>query len=118
MSTTTKKAAQTKTVSQIAGTTYEQIQRSLKDTAKVEEKQLQQSVKSNLKSLKTKIERTNEDLNDAIAGRDSALESANVNWDNLIAADAEIEALQMGLDKLKSFRNQYFPNWQSTLVAD
>lgn len=115
MSVTTQKKA---VVKKVTVTTYESIQRGLKDTAKIEEKQLQQSIKSNLKSLKTKIEKTKEQLEEAELSRESALESSSVNWSALMEADANIESLEMGLQILKNYRDQYFPQWETILVQD
>lgn len=77
-----------------------------------EERVLQYEVSDNLEALMADIRATDRDLNQAVRSRDLLLQTSNVNWSKLVEHDSKIESYQRGLDRLKSYRNRYFPNWK------
>ena len=82
------------------------------------EKAIQQDVKSNLKSLKSSIEKTREEIDNATARRESLLDAKKVDWNAVVDAEDEMESLNAGLKRLKALRDTQFPNWKEVLVED
>ena len=87
-----------------------------KDT--VHEKQLQQRIKSNLRSLKATIESTQDARDSQLEQREQALQSSSVNWKHIVELDAEIEGSELAIVKLKELREVLFPSWKTILTDD
>ena len=82
-----------------------------------EERELQYEVEDNLRNLMADISATSRDLAAAERNRQSFICKGEVDWSNLINHDIKIEGLRRGLDRLKNYRENYFPNWKE-IVAE
>lgn len=115
---TNNQSVNNKTMTKKVSLTFEEIQRSLKDQETIQEKQLQQCVKSNLRSLKNNIEATVEALENAEGQYEQLLQKEKVDWEAVVNKDAEIKGLEEGLKKLRILRDSLFPSWKTILIQD
>lgn len=64
------------------------------------------------------ISATSRDKASAIRTRETMLQTSSVNWAGLAKKDSEIEGYEKGLDRLKNYREVYFPNWRELVTEE
>jgi hypothetical protein len=64
------------------------------------------------------ISATNRDKASAIRTRETMLQTPSVNWGDLAKQDAKIEGYEKGLNRLKNYREVYFPNWRELVTEE
>lgn len=96
--------------------TYEEIQRSLMDKDAAQEKSLQVRIKSNLRSLQAAIEKTDDTVDQVKDEYEAAIQSSDVDWNNVIKLKNRVANLKEGVKELRELREVLFPNWQNILT--
>ena len=106
----------TATANQVSQRTYLEIRKESQQDR--DERVLQYEVKDNLNNLMADIEATQRKLDNVLRSREELMCVPNVDWNRIVSADKDIEAYRAGLDRLKNYRNTYFPNWRDLVVQD
>lgn len=79
---------------------------------------MQHRIKSNLRSLKTSIEATRNEIDVEKEAYNNLIASTNVDWNAVLTKQNKMANLEAGLNMLKTYREQYFPNWKTILIED